>query len=492
MMRSSPTKGRFLGMPQGFGAIYFTQLFSTISFAVIFSSLVLYMQEQVRLSATQADLITGVYFAYNFALHMLAGYLGGRFLSYRGLVIIGLVFQLIACLLLAHGALASLYWGLACMLIGTGTMVTCLNMLLSQLFQADEVGKRQSGFLWNYSGMNIGFILGFTLAGYFQLKTNYTMLFLLTAVNNIIAMVILFSQWRRMRDKDTIFSRATAKARLKRIGIGTLIILALVPLLQVLLHHTQFSDDLVLSVGFLMLVVLFLIAFKHHDAARKKLFAFIILIVSAQFFWIIYQLAPMSLTIFAKNNVNLHLFGFRIAPGWIQNVNSITIVIGGPLLALFFTWIRRKTKTTALLPLQYSTGLFLSSLSLLILPLGIALGDPRGFMAFGWLFVTYVLQGTAELLISPIGYSMVGQLIPTRWQGLGMGTTLLNLGVAAVFASFFLVYAMGPRETLDPLITNPFYSRAFMQLGFLALAVAVILVIATPFIKRLISGNETL
>ncbi|MCF2093533.1 hypothetical protein [Coxiella burnetii] len=51
---------------------------------------------------------------------------------------------------------------------------------------------------------------------------------------------------------------------------------------------------------------------------------------------------------------------------------------------------------------------------------------------------------------------------------------------------------MGPRETLDPLITNPFYSRAFMQLGFLALAVAVILVIATPFIKRLISGNETL
>ncbi|WP_243470181.1 MFS transporter, partial [Coxiella burnetii] len=263
---------------------YFTQLFSTISFAVIFSSLVLYMQEQVRLSATQADLITGVYFAYNFALHMLAGYLGGRFLSYRGLVIIGLVFQLIACLLLAHGALASLYWGLACMLIGTGTMVTCLNMLLSQLFQADEVGKRQSGFLWNYSGMNIGFILGFTLAGYFQLKTNYTMLFLLTAVNNIIAMVILFSQWKRMRDKDTIFSRATAKARLKRIGIGTLIILALVPLLQVLLHHTQFSDDLVLSVGFLMLVVLFLIAFKHHDAARKKLFAFIILIVSAQFF----------------------------------------------------------------------------------------------------------------------------------------------------------------------------------------------------------------
>ena len=135
------------------------------------------MQEQVRLNVTRADLITGVYFAYNSALHMLAGHVDGRFLSYRVLVIIGLVFQLIACLLLAHGALASLYWGLACMLIRTGTMLTFLNMLLSQLFQADEVGKCQSGFLWNYSGMNIRFILGFTLAGYFQLKTNYTILF---------------------------------------------------------------------------------------------------------------------------------------------------------------------------------------------------------------------------------------------------------------------------------------------------------------------------
>ncbi|WP_267257275.1 hypothetical protein [Coxiella endosymbiont of Ornithodoros maritimus] len=42
---------------------------------------------------------------------------------------------------------------------------------------------------------------------------------------------------------------------------------------------------------------------------------------------------------------------------------------------------------------------------------------------------------------------------------------------------------MGRRETLDPLITNPFYSHAFMQLGFLALAVAIILIIAALFIK---------
>src|SRR3990167_2603310 len=181
-MNLSLSQSRFLRMPKGFSALYFTQLFSTISFAVLFATLLLYMKEQVHLSTTEANLITGVYFAYNFALHLLSGYLGGRFFSYRALVVNGIIFQLVGCLILAHGTMTSLYWGLSFMLIGTGTMVTCLNMLLSQLYSADDVANRQGGFLLNYSGMNIGFLLGFTLAGYYQLRANYSMLFLLTAL----------------------------------------------------------------------------------------------------------------------------------------------------------------------------------------------------------------------------------------------------------------------------------------------------------------------
>src|SRR3989338_9841363 len=127
----------FLNQPHGFSAIFFTQMFSTISFAVLYATLVLYMKQQLHFSSKQADLITGVYFACNFALHLLSGYLGGRFFSYRGLVITGIIFQLIGCVILSHGTMQSLYWELSCMLIGTGTMVTCLNMLVSQLFSAN-------------------------------------------------------------------------------------------------------------------------------------------------------------------------------------------------------------------------------------------------------------------------------------------------------------------------------------------------------------------
>lgn len=487
MQNQAIPKFRFLNMPHGFGALYFTQMFSTISFAVLYAALVLYMKEQLHLTAVMSDLVTGVYFACNFALHLLSGYLGGRFFSYRGLVVNGIVFQLIGCVILAHGTVESLYWGLSCMLIGTGTMVTCLNMLLSQLFQPNEVQKRQSAFFWNYSSMNLGFMLGFTLTGYFQLHVNYSMLFLITAANNVFALGILLTQWKYMRDKDTIISRLNAKAQVGRYALGLAIVCILLPCLYWLLRHTGVSDKLILTIGVLTAIALVVIALRHHGAERKKLFAFFILLVSAQIFWIIYQLAPMSLTLFAKNNVNLHVLGFQIAPGWIQNINSFTIIIGAPLLAFFFAWIQKRKQSAAMLPIQYSSGLFLSAVGLLILPMGIALGH-QGYMAFGWLFITYVLQAIAELLISPVGYSMVGQLVPPRWQSLYMGTTLLNAGVAAVLASFFSNYALGTSGSSNPLITNPSYSHAFSQLGWLTLTIAVIMFIVVPFINRLIKA----
>lgn len=486
-MESITAKRYFLNMPHGFSSLFFTQLFSTISFAVLYATLVLYMKEQLQFSSAQANLITGVYFACNFALHLLSGYLGGRFFSYRGLVMTGILFQLIGCIILTNGTLSSLYWGLSYMLVGSGTMITCLNMLVSQLFDANDTQKRQSGFLWNYSGMNFGFMFGFTLAGYFQLHVNYTMLFLITAANNMVALIVLLSQWKLMGDHNTILSRSEKTIRIYRYVMGSVMILALLPILNWLLRHTDFSDHLVLVVGAIVAIALVIIACRNTNAERRKLFAFIILLLSAQIFWIIYQLAPMGLTLFAKYNVDRHVFGFLIAPGWIQNINSVTIIIGAPLLGVLFVALQKQLRSP-LLPLQYGAGLILSAIGLFVLPIGIAYNH-HGYTAFIWLFITYVLQAIAELCISPIGYSMVGQLVPTRWQSICMGSTLLNSGVAAVLASYFSNYALGSSGSHDPLITNASYSHSFNQLGGLTILVAIILFAITPWLNRLIRDH---
>lgn len=482
------TEKNSLNMPSGFWSLFLTQLLSAINFAVMYATLILYIKQQLHMSSQEADLITGVYFACNFSLHLLSGYLGGRFFSYRGLVTLGLLFQFIGSVILGEGSHHLLYWGLSCVLIGTGTMVTCLNMLVSQLFSTAETQKRQTGFLWNYSGMNMGFILGFTLAGYYQLQMQYNVLFMLTAIINVFAMIVLLLRWQYVADKDTIYSHATRSSRCPRLIIGCFIVVILIPVLHWMLSHTNFSDHLVLAIGVIVAVFLLWVIFRHHGGERNKFLVFYILLLSAQIFWILYQLAPMGLMIFAKNNVDLHIMNFRIAPGWIPNINSITIIFGAPLLGLLFVWLHSKMQSP-LLPFQYSVGLMLSGLGLLILPIGIMFAH-NGYTALGWLVATYFLLAIAELFINPIGYSMVGQLVPIRWQSLCMGSLLLNSGVAAVLASVFSSDVLRKSESSNPLITNPYYAHSFHLLGLTALGVGVLLFLLRPLLNRLINEKN--
>src|SRR5207237_5535429 len=123
----------------------------------------------------------------------------------------------------------------------------------------------------------------------------------------------------------------------------------------------------------------------------------------------LYQLAPSGLMLFAVHNVNLMVGKVQIQPQWIQNINTVCIVLGGPLLASLFIRMRGRGWRIDI-PKQFATSLLLMALGFLILPLGIKLAGIDGKSAFGWLFMSYVLQSIGELLISPIGYAMIGTL----------------------------------------------------------------------------------
>ena len=100
-----------------------------------------------------------------------------------------------------------------------------------------------------------------------------------------------------------------------------------------------------------------------------------------------------------------------------------------------------------------------------------------------------MLLALAELLISPIGYSMVGRLIPSNMQSMMMGMVLFNSGVAAVLASFFSNQALGDVETSNPLVSNPSFAHVFHGLGWSALVCAVVIFALTPILRRMMSSS---
>ncbi len=130
-------------------------------------------------------------------------------------------------------------------------------------------------------------------------------------------------------------------------------------------------------------------------------------------------------------------------------------------------------------------------LGFLLLPVGIALADDKGMSAFGWLFLSYVLQSVGELLISPVGYAMIGKLAPRQYQGVMMGSWMLVTGLASLFAGDFSGMIPEPSGT-TALATNPAYSRLFTQLGGGSLLVGIVLVALIPSLRKLIRSKDEL
>ncbi len=480
---------REIQIRKGQRALLFMQMFSTLGFSVLYSTLVLYATQGLKLNDHYATALTAGFIAFNYSLHVLGGYIGGRLLSYRGLFIIGMLLQAAGCLILSIPTVPFLVLGTAVFLSGCGLNVICINCMMTQLFDPHDK-KRESAFLWNYSGMNLGFFIGFTVSGFFQLEQNFHTLFLLSSAGSLVSFVLALLNWKYLADHGTHYIHS--KNQVQRAIFAGLIILGLVIALNFLLGNANFSNILICFGAVIVAFVFVYFAWKQPDPeSAKKIWAYLILSVSSLIFWTLYQMAPMGLTLFFDRNVDNHLFGYLIPPQWMQNINTVIIVIGGPLMASLNQRLRKKGFKISI-PFQFTTALFLIGFGFLILPLGIHYANPQGYSAIGWVVGCYFFQSIGELFISPIGYAMVGQLIPAKMQGLAMGAWLMVTGVAAILSNYFSQLALGASDAKNPLLTNASYSSAFFQLGIYAIIGSILLFFLKRFLHKLIQEKPTL
>lgn len=472
---------------KGSRALLLMQLFSMLGYSVLYSTLVLYATQGLHLSSHYAVALTGGFIAFNYTLHVLGGYIGGRLLSYRGLFLIGMLLQAFGCLVLSFLSVSTLLIGTAIFLSGCGLNVICINCMMTQLFDAHDK-RRETAFLWNYSGMNFGFFMGFTVSGYFQLHHDYHALFIFASLGSLISFILTLFFWKYLADKNTHYSLSRAKKR--RVIVAAGMILALISALTWFLAHAHASNDLIFISGILIALFFAFLAWKEQDDERaKKIWAFLILSLSSLIFWTLYQMAPMGLTLFYVHNVDHNILGITIPPQWTQNINTIVIVLGGPLMANMNHRLREKGYKISL-PFQFTTALFCIGLGYLLLPLGIHYANEQGITSIAWFIGTYLMQSIGELFISPIGYAMIGQLIPSKIQALAMGTWMMVSGVAATLSNYFSQKALGVSENTNPLLTNPTFAAAFFKLALLAIAGSIIVFFLRPFLHRLIQEKR--
>ena len=351
--------------------------------------------------------------------------------------------------------------------------------------------RREYAFLWNYSGMNIGFFIGVTCAGIFQASHKFDTLFFATSFSSIIAMTLTLFNWKKLKDVDTVLS-THIDTRLAR-GIFAIIAIAvIVILIQYILMYALFTTEIILVLGGVMSIVITILTMTRKDKREKnKLIAFCIFAVASLIFYTLYELIPMALTLFLERNVDRHIFQFLIPTPWFLNINTIIIIFGCPLLVGIVHKLRKKGRVINI-PFFFSSGLLLIGLAIVILPIGIYFAPANGFISPVFPICTYILLALAEISLSPIGYSIIGELSPPTLRGVLMGTWLMISGVSAILSKIFSNLALGEQGITSPLVSNPSYSRIFFILGISGILFGLILWLMRHILHRLIISNNLL
>ena len=127
-----------------------------------------------------------------------------------------------------------------------------------------------------------------------------------------------------------------------------------------------------------------------------------------------------------------------------QSINPGWVIILTPLIVAFFTFLRRRNKEPSTAT-KIAFGLLISGLSALVMVAAVYANNNGGEKASVlWLIASYGVITIGELLLSPMGLSLVSKLSPVRITSLMMGGWFLSTSIgnklSGVLASMWDTY----------------------------------------------------
>jgi POT family proton-dependent oligopeptide transporter len=183
----------------------------------------------------------------------------------------------------------------------------------------------------------------------------------------------------------------------------------------------------------------------------------------------------------------LAVHGTEIKASVFQAANPMLILVFGLPFTLLWGWLGSRGRDPSA-PLKFALGILQLSAGFGALWLGAVNADHHGMVAIGWLLLSYLLQTTGELCLSPVGLSLVTRLSPARMVSTIMGAWFLATSFSHLLAAAIagMTAASGDgTAAITPLAGLPAYREVF---GFITIAAAVsaaVLFGLAPLLRRM-------
>ena len=475
--------------PSGVYTVFFLQMFSMVGFSMLFSLLTLYATHVLHMTDQRAYDISDAFNAQVFAVSVLGGFLASKFLGYRYAFILSAVLAIFGLTLILSTNTTAFYSGLGMYVLATGIQVPALNVLLSMLYEKGDA-RRDSGFILSYVGMNIGSFFASLLSGPLSEKYGYHTAFFVGLVFAVFTLInYLLHQYKFKPAKIDQLTRHHAAAISRPMKIlGTIVTLLFIPIIALLMDFPQWNNTILISLGIVATLATLYFSKRYEAAVRRKILVFLLLCYVSLFFWALYLLVPTVLPLFTERNVDRHLLSWMIPTASFSSLNPFFIITIGPLLSLL--WLRLQKKNIAMTPPgKFAIALLLMGAGYASLSLAIHFHNPLGLILAIWMVVSYFLQTVGELFIGPIGYAMVGALVPFELEGFMQGVWQLFTGISGVFTAYLasLTHRTTGQNVTNPLLTNHDFSYTFLLCGSITMCVGLLLALFVPRLRKIIA-----
>lgn len=464
-----------------------TEMWERFGFYIIQGMLIFLITNHFQLSDKQAVLITGEYGALVYISPILGGYFADKLLGFRYSILIGACFQCAGYALISTLSYSLMYWGLAGVIVGNGLLKPNIASYLGEFYEADDA-RRHAGFTYYYMIMNFGTFAATLTAGFIQKAWGWHVCFAAAAVGMIIGIIIYISNTRRFGNKGLpVRSDIVRDKRLQFILLFAVGCAAIASVCYFLLMHSSIGDTILLAIAAAIFIYLIILSLGFHDQDRRNMIALIWLILFAIVFWAIFFEMFSVVNLFVERNVERNLFGISVPPIAFISLESVFIIILGVPLAVLWKHLHHKQRNPNI-GLKFALSLFSLALAMHLLTYAIADHTANYLVLPGWMVVFYLLITLGEMLLSPNILSAVTEFSPPKIVGLMMGVQYMAIGFGSSVTGLLGQLAAIPKGITNPQITNAIYSHAFDIYSLICLGTGILILISTPFIKRLIES----
>ena len=454
-------------------ALSFIQVASSVAFAFFFSGLSIFLVNNHLVTHREAALTTGLFLSLHYWLPLLGGALVDRLITCKNIFQLGIVFNIVGCVLLASEAYV--YIALGCCLMNSLVKNICLNLFITELFNKNEIQKRRVAFVWNYLGMNVGCMLGYLLTGISDLTNNYQIIFLTVASLMFFTLIMSVKYLYESKSKSVVpFSDIT------QMTMTSILFIVLISVIVTFLHYAKTLYAFGTFLGCSAMIIIFITTYlraKPHE--KKGLQRFFFCSLCAIFFWFIYMLTPMIIMPLIKDNTVRTYGEVTLAPQWLMNIDSFFILAFVPMATVFLQKIKQGRLLALKLEDYFVTAFIMTIIALTIMSFSLFNINADFKFNLSQVIIYLLLVTLGEILVSPLGNAIVGECISTRLRSIAIGLWNMNIAIGSLVSSSFTQYTISQYLPLSSKYACAKLGYTFLVICLLSLVLISIILVTS-------------